>query len=44
MKNNLENELPKCIKTELKVLGDVASSITYFEDGIIIVDYPEKPL
>jgi hypothetical protein len=43
MKNKLENEPPKCIKTEHLVVGDVAFPITYFEDGMIIVDYPEKP-
>jgi hypothetical protein len=42
MKNKLENEPPKCIKTEYEVIGGTTFPITYFEDGIIIVDYPEK--
>jgi hypothetical protein len=39
----MENEPPKCVKTEHLVVGDVAFPITYFEDDMIIVDYPEKP-
>ena len=43
MKEKLNDEPPKCIKTEYKVIGDSTFPITYFEDGVIIVDYPNQP-
>jgi hypothetical protein len=42
MKDNLNNEPPKCVKTEYEKIGEVTFPVTYFEDGVIIVDYPNK--
>jgi hypothetical protein len=42
MNEKLNNEPPKTVKTEYEKIGGTTFPITYFENGVIIVDYPKN--